>query len=121
MHVSSLKQECVAAIFGSDVMLCPKELTRRLPRQANGKAVSLCAMYRWMQRGIRGRRLRWIECGRTRYITRSAWEEFVTESTPAGEPGASAPTPAARRREIEAAARQVEAILNPHNTNHSAT
>ncbi len=81
-----------------------------LPARPNGRKIHVSAIYRWVQRGARGRRLEAIQIGGTTYTSREALQRFA--SCQGEEPTVLPVTSAGRRRQIEAANRRVAEILN---------
>lgn len=90
-----------------------RNVPHRLPPRPTGRRVHISAVYRWIQRGVRGVQLETIRIGGTSYTSIEALQRFADRQS---QPAATEPvTPTAvvrrRQREIEAAARQVEEIL----------
>jgi hypothetical protein len=84
------------------------------------KRIHVATLYRWTERGCRGVRLRHIQIGVTRCTTREWLTEFFAAltrqrastthpvDTTASTPPLSVRSPAARRRAIEAADRELD-------------
>ncbi len=53
------------------------DIPRILPARPNGKRLHVSAIYRWVQRGIRGIRLEVVRVGGTTYTSREALQRFV--------------------------------------------
>jgi Protein of unknown function (DUF1580) len=80
-----------------------------LPSRPNGRRIHISAIYRWVQRGARGRRLEAIQVGGTTYTSREALQRFAACR---GEESTIFPVTSARRqRQIEAATQRVAEIL----------
>jgi len=92
-----------------------RDVPRRLPRRPNGKTVHISAVYRWIQRGVRGVRLEAIRIGGTAYTSEEALQRFGERQSQVDGTVSAAPEPTtkARRQQIERAHREVERILNP--------
>lgn len=90
-----------------------REVPRLLPPRPNGKRVHISACYRWLSRGVKGIVLESVKIGGSTYTSREALQRFAEQLSPVSRPNAPlySPTPASRRRHIEEAARQAEAIL----------
>jgi hypothetical protein len=97
-----------------------RDAATMLPRRRCGKKTHVATLYRWTDRGIRGTRLRYVQCGSVRCTT-SAWlDDFFAKLTAAAgavrtEAGTTAPplasrTTAARRRAIDAAERKLDTL-----------
>ena len=89
-----------------------RDLAPRLPCRRRGRKTHVATLYRWTDRGIRGQRLRYVQCGSVRCSTVAWVHEFfaalaAAPTTPAAAPLAGR-TPAARRKAIEAADRELE-------------
>ena len=84
-----------------------------LPRRPTGKRVHISAVYRWVQRGVRGVRLESIRIGGTTYTSREALQRFAErhDHPSSARREQDRPTPRARRNEIEKAAKAVERQL----------
>jgi hypothetical protein len=89
------------------------DVPRRLPPRCNGKRIHISAVYRWIQRGVRGVRLESVKIGGTGYTTAEALQRFADQLTqhlplcvvpaPAG--------PAYRSRQVKRATLNAIAIL----------
>lgn len=87
------------------------QVPKLLPPRPSGKRLHISAVYRWVQRGVRGVKLESVRIGGTTYTSREALQRFAETGQPAEPAPIAAVTPARRRRQIEAASRRVEAIL----------
>lgn len=82
---------------------------RRLPPRPNGRPVHISAVYRWVQRGVRGVRLDAIRIGGTTYTSEEALQRFSTTSD--ASTFAPPPTTVARAAQIERATRRLGEML----------
>ncbi len=89
-----------------------RDVPKRLPPRSNGRRIHISAVYRWAQRGVRGMKLDTVKIGGTTYTSIEALQRFAGRQLlgPLDQPSTTT-TPAARRRQIEAAAKQVRSIL----------
>jgi hypothetical protein len=85
-----------------------------LPARRGGRRTTLQCLYRWTGRGCRGVKLQFIQIGATRCVTRrflaDFFEALTRDSIGTAESGPPIRTPAARRKAIEKAKRDFEAI-----------
>ena len=90
------------------------DVPKLLPARANGKRIHISAVYRWVQRGVRGVHLEIVRVGGTSYTSREALQRFATPPTTAF------PQPAqltmTRQRQIESANRRVQELLHPRKS-----
>ena len=97
-----------------------RDVPRRLPPRPTGRRVHISAVYRWIQCGIRGVRLEAIKLGGTTYTSIEALQRFAERRTANGDQARLRPvTTKARKRQIERAAQDVEAILGANRSPHS--
>ena len=97
--------------IGNEQLVSLRDVPRLLPPRPNGKRVHISAVYRWVQRGIRGIRLEVVRIGGTPYTSREALQRFAFPSaSPRQETDC---TSAARQRQIDQAVQKVQAILYP--------
>ena len=80
-----------------------------LPSRPNGRRIHISAIYRWVQRGARGRRLEAIQIGGTTYTSREALQRFAISRD--AQPVMLPVTTARRHRQIEAANNRIAEIL----------
>lgn len=73
-----------------------------------GKPVAIQTLHRWRLHGVRGAKLETILIGGLRYTSKQAIDRFV-EAQNSGQP-AAALTPSQRRRQSEAARRELESM-----------
>lgn len=96
--------------IGTEELVSLRDVPKLLPAKGNGKRIHISAVYRWVQRGIKGIRLEVIRIGGTSYTSREALQRFAS---PRGgvqaEPSVN--YSALRRRQIEAAEKQLDAVL----------
>ena len=95
-----------------------REVPHRLPPRPKGKCVHISAVYRWIQRGVRGVRLESIRVGGTSYTSVEALQRFASLLSSGDHADSMDPaaTTATRRKQIERAEREVEAILGTDRT-----
>ena len=89
-----------------------RQVPQRLPPHSNGKTVHVSAVYRWIQRGVRGVQLEAIRIGGTTYTSAEALQRFADQLTGRTKPVPPELTPpVSRRRQIDRASRQVKGII----------
>ena len=89
-----------------------RDVPKHLPPRPTGKRVHISAVYRWLLRGIRGVRLESLKIGGTTYTSKEALQRFADQlSSPTRDPGTTPATTLTRKKQIDRAARQVDAIL----------
>jgi hypothetical protein len=100
-----------------DELIPLRELAAQLPRRRGGKKTHVATVYRWTDRGIRGVRLRYVQCGSVRCSTVAWAHEFFAALTARDRQGSPMPvahlairTPAARREAIERADRELDGM-----------
>jgi len=104
----------VSAIdIATEELIPVRDVPSRLPAK-NGKRVHFSAVYRWMKRGVGGVRLEYVSIGGTRYTSVEALQRFADRRGAAQNIGYGEPplTPARRRRQMIAAAREAKRILD---------
>jgi hypothetical protein len=89
------------------------EVPKHIPCRPNGKRIHISAVYRWVQRGVRGVQLESIRLGGTAYTSTEALQRFADAQTRMGVVLTSVPTTAnaVRQRQIDDATQQVEIML----------
>ena len=88
------------------------DVPKHLPPRPTGKRVHISAVYRWLLRGIRGVRLESLKIGGTTYTSKEALQRFADRLTgPPADPDTTSATTLTRQKQIDRAAKQVEAIL----------
>lgn len=99
------------------------DVPRRLPPRPTGRRVHISAVYRWIQRGVRGTCLESIKIGGTAYTSSEALQRFADglSQTPAAQALPPRRTTATRQKQIAAAAKAVDEILNGRCRNERAT
>ena len=91
-----------------------RDVPKRLPPRTSGKRLHISAVYRWIQRGVRGVRLESIKLGGTTYTTVEALQRFSNNlSSGVDMTVQSQPTARARQRQIDRASQEVDSILRP--------
>lgn len=88
-----------------------KEVPRLLPPRDGDRPIHISAVYRWVQRGVRGKRLESVRIGGTTYTSREALQRFAETKDDPARAGRPAPTPRRRQRQIEAASLRVRELL----------
>lgn len=90
-----------------------RQVPRLLPCRPTGKRVHISAVYRWIQRGIRGVQLEAIRVGGTTYTSHEALQRFAAQLRRPGIPQSveGRQTPRARERASAKAAKLVEKEL----------
>lgn len=90
------------------------DVLKLFPARANGKRIHISAVYRWVQRGVRGVHLEIVRVGGTSYTSREALQRFATP------PMTAFPQPVqltmTRQRQIESANRRVQELLHPRKS-----
>jgi hypothetical protein len=97
--------------LGSEQLVPLHDVPKLLPPRKNGKRVHISAVYRWVQRGVRGIRLEILRVGGTTYTSREALQRFASPSTTPHEPAKH--NSAARQRQIDSAVQRLDEILYP--------
>lgn len=96
-----------------------REVPRRLPPRPTGRPVHISAVYRWVQRGIRGTCLEAIRIGGNTYTSIEALQRFGNRLNEASNGTQQATSPirtVTRQKQIDQATRQLEQILaSGHN------
>lgn len=100
-----------------------REVPRRLPPRANGRSVHISAVYRWIQRGVRGACLESIRIGGTAYTSTEALQRFADclSRAPTADPLPQIRTTGTRKKQIDEATKAVEAILGSRCRNEGGT
>lgn len=103
----------------SETLVPLREVSKLLPSRPNGKRVHISAIYRWVQRGIKGIRLDAIRIGGTTYTSREALQRFAL---PAGAPHFESMTPLskARQKQIDKAVQRLDEFLYPRKSRGSS-
>jgi hypothetical protein len=94
----------------SEELLTLAQAAKLLPRRRAGKKTSVTTLYRWTNKGCRGVRLEYLQCGASRCTSREALDRFFQALTVASQTDATAepvPTMKARRKAYEAAEREL--------------
>lgn len=71
--------------IGDNNLVPLSQVPKLLPVRASGKPVHISAVYRWVQRGVRGTRLETLKVGGTTYTTLEALQRFAEAATRAGQ------------------------------------
>jgi hypothetical protein len=102
--------------IATEHLLALREVPGRLPPRPTGRRVHISAVYRWIQRGVRGTYLEAVRIGGTPYTSLEALQRFADHLSssprrPLIQQGATTKT---RQKQIDEATRTVEAMLrNP--------
>jgi hypothetical protein len=89
-----------------------RDVPHHLPPRPTGRRVHVSAVYRWILRGVRGVRLETIRIGGTSYTSAEALQRFADGLNASSSNELTArPTTSTRRKQIERAEREVQAIL----------
>ena len=95
--------------IGNEQLVPLHEVPRLLPTRGSGKRIHISAIYRWVQRGIRGNRLEVIRVGGTTYTSREALQRFAAPSVTPTQPS---PTKfATRQKQIDQAIKSLDEFL----------
>jgi hypothetical protein len=95
--------------LASEQLVSLHDVPKLLPPRPNGKRVHISAVYRWVQRGIRGTRLEVIRVGGTTYTSREALQRFASPAAASHE--MACPNTAARQRQIDRAVQRLDEML----------
>lgn len=79
--------------------------------QETGRRIHNCTSLRWMVKGRKGCRLKFMQFGRSKLTCRLWVREFLDTTTQAESPEPLPPSPSARRREITSAKKQLADLL----------
>jgi hypothetical protein len=97
--------------YNPDELMAFADIPAVLPRRRGGKRVHIATIHRWATAGYRGIKLKFVQVGGTRCVRRADLERFLEETTAAATRAtvpAAARSPAARRRAIERANRDLD-------------
>jgi hypothetical protein len=109
-----IREDFMIEIEG-ETLVALREVSKLLPLRPNGKRVHISAIYRWVQRGIKGVRLEAIRIGGTTYTSREALQRFAL---PAGDPHfefTNQPSKM-RQKQIDKAVQLVDEFLRPRKS-----
>ena len=95
--------------IGNEQLVSLRDVPKLLPARGNGKRVHISAVYRWVQRGIRGTRLEVIRVGGTTYTSREALQRFA--SPPAEPHQAANLNSTTRQGQIDRALQRLDEFL----------
>jgi hypothetical protein len=109
-----IREDFMIEIEG-ETLVALREVSKLLPLRPNGKRVHISAIYRWVQRGIKGVRLEAIRIGGTTYTSREALQRFAL---PAGAPHFESTNQPSkmRQKQIDAAVKWVDEFLRPRKS-----
>jgi len=79
-----VEQSFVPRIGATEELITLTEAARRLPK-VDGKKVSVCTIWRWCRRGLRGERLEYVRVGRRICTSPKALQHFFAKLTKADE------------------------------------
>lgn len=94
-----------------ETLLPLREVPKRLPPRPNSKRLHISAVYRWVQRGVRGVVLETVRVGGTTYTSVEALQRFAEAQSRGSLPAPAAPQPQARQRAIASASERVRREL----------
>ena len=98
--------------LSSETLVPVRNVPKLLPKRPNGRRIHISAVYRWMQRGVRGEKLEWVKVGGSTYTSREALQRFSDQlSTTYERPKVRVSLSRIRQKQIDQATYQVEAIL----------
>jgi hypothetical protein len=95
--------------IGTEQLVSLHEVPRLLPARGSGKRIHISAVYRWVQRGIRGTRLEVIRVGGTTYTSREALQRFAAPPVSPNQP--ARPESPARQKQIDQAIKSLDEFL----------
>lgn len=98
--------------IASEELISIREVPKRLPKKPGGKHVHISAVYRWMQKGVRGVKLDSVCIGGTRYTSVEALQCFVDRLSMNDQGSLYEYTPRRRQLQMDAAAREAKRILD---------
>ncbi len=99
--------------LSAEKLIRAQDVPKLLPPRHTGKPVHVSAVYRWIQRGVQGVRLEYIKIGGTTYTSKEALQRFANRRSPENHDATAVPTTTAtRRKQIERAEREVQALLH---------
>jgi len=101
--------ESVVIDIRNEQLASLREVPKLLPARRNRKRIHISAVYRWVQRGVRGTRLEVIRVGGTTYTSREALQRFA--SLPAERCQAANLNPTTRQRQIDRALHRLDEFL----------
>jgi len=99
--------------IGTEHLISINDVPRQLPTRRNGKRVHISAVYRWIQRGVRGVHLEVLKIGGTAYTSVEALQRFAEHLSQrqGASPTAQSTSTVQRKRQIERASRELAAML----------
>jgi hypothetical protein len=99
----------------SETLIPLREVSKLLPVRPNGRRVHISAIYRWVQRGIKGVRLEAIRIGGTTYTSREALQRFALPADAVQFQSAN-PLSKARQKQIDTAVQWLDEFLRPRKS-----
>ena len=96
----------------SETLVPLRQVPKLLPPRPNGKRIHISAVYRWIQRGIKGTRLEAVRIGGTTYTSLEAIQRFTVPSGHTSGVPTQLTTTRTRRKQIDHANREVARLLN---------
>jgi hypothetical protein len=93
----------------SEQLVSLREVPKLLPARGNGRRIHVSAIYRWVQRGVRGTRLEVIRVGGTTYTSREALQRFASPTAPFSQAGTDMAS--SRQKQIDRAVEQLDELL----------
>ena len=103
------------AISISEQLIPIRAVPSLLPPRENGHSIHVSALYRWVQRGIKGNRLEIIQIGGTTYTSREALQRFgeILTQRPEEHRANLIAYSKTRQRQIEQAERHLDELFAP--------
>jgi hypothetical protein len=104
--------------ISNEHLIAVRDVPGRLPPRPTGRRIHISAVYRWIQRGIRGVRLEVTRVGGTAYTSEEALQRFADRSQElrGHDPVGEIRHGRARQRQVEEATKAVDAILGGKKT-----
>ena len=92
--------------IATETVISPKGAVPYVPRRRKGKRVALATIYRWMEPGVRGVKLEYLQVGNCRCTSVQALQRFFDRLTEGPDLQAQPTRTVARRQGSAAAAEQ---------------
>jgi len=87
-----------------------RAVPRLLPRRRSGKTVHISAVYRWIQRGVRGVQLEAVRVGGTTYTSLEALQRFAERTVTRSNHREAEPAPS-RKKSLQRADTELDRLL----------
>ena len=100
----------------SEQLIPLNQVPKYLPKRKTGKAIHISAIYRWIQKGLKGVKLESIRVGGTSYTSRQALQRFAEKQTQSlqqiqANPNTVQLTSKTRQGQIKRATKKVHELL----------